>query len=168
MCIFHRSTDLHYKEQENPQLNTLVLFTLRTAERPMFLFYSHKQDTHTDIIHIFRCMYRYTVLLYNTCKDKLYFCEHNSYKRDTHIHTDITIYITIHVQIYCTQLLLTDCTPVYTTVHCFKSWRYVNTLAVHTLCLDQLYCCTSVLSTCSDLMNQIGSNLQLSITPLET
>ena len=38
----------------------------------------------TDIAHyIFRFMFRCTVLLYTTCKDELYFCEHNSYKPDT-------------------------------------------------------------------------------------
>ena len=69
-------------------------FSFRTPERPTSLFYSYKQDTHTDIaLYIFRFMYRYTVLLYTTCKDELYFCEHNSYTPDTHKHTD-TLYTT--------------------------------------------------------------------------
>ena len=49
-------------------------------------------------------MYRYTVLLYTTCKDELYFCEHNSYKQDTH--TNIALYI----YRFTTGILYTTCT----------------------------------------------------------
>ena len=39
-------------------------------------------NTHMDIdLYIYRFIYRYTVLLYTTCKDELYFCPHNSYNR---------------------------------------------------------------------------------------
>ena len=34
-----------------------------------------------------------TVLLYTTCTYELYFCEHNSFKTDTHTHGNCTLYI---------------------------------------------------------------------------
>jgi hypothetical protein len=64
-------------------------FPFWTPERTTSLFYSYKQDTHTDIAHyIFRFMFRYTALLYANCEYELYFCEHNSHKQST----DITLY----------------------------------------------------------------------------
>ena len=54
-------------------------------------------------------MYRYTVLLYTTCTDELYFCVNNSYKRDNHTHTNIVLYINIFMyRYYCTQLEYMD------------------------------------------------------------
>ena len=53
--------------------------------------YTHK---HTRTLHLF--IYNIdscTDILYRTCKDELYFCEHNSYKPDTNKHTDITLFI---------------------------------------------------------------------------
>ena len=57
-------------------------------------------------------MYRYTVLLYTTCTDELYFCVNNSYKRDTHTHTHTNIVLYIYrfmYRYYCTQLEHMDC-----------------------------------------------------------
>ena len=52
---------------------------------------------------------------------------------------------------YCTQLVQMECTSVYTTLHCCTTVHYLHTHVVHTLCLDQLYCCTFILlsSLCS-------------------
>ena len=97
-------------------------FPFRTTERTTSDFYSYKQDTHTDIAHyIFIFMYRYTVLLYTTCKYELYFCEHNSHKQSTHKHTDITLY--------------TPPVPhfVLTSAHTFLDTFILKTLGIHTL-----------------------------------
>ena len=67
------------------------------------------------------------------------------------------------VQLYsCTVIMLSSlCTPVehfvVTSAHtllgpvCCTTWHYLHTLVVHTLCFDQLYCCTVILysSLCS-------------------
>ena len=113
---------------------------------------SCKQDILTDIsVYIYRLLYRYTVLLYKTCTDELYFCLHNSYKRDTHTHThtDIALYIYRFMQRY-TVLLYTSCTDgLYLCVHnCTLLYNLTlpkHTIVVHTLCSDQLYCCTFIL-----------------------
>ena len=47
-----------------------------------------------DIAH-----YMY-IFMYTTCTDELYFCVHNSYKRDTHIHMVIGLYIYGFIYIY--------------------------------------------------------------------
>ena len=63
-------------------------------------------------------MYRCTVLLYTICTDELYFCAHNSYKRDTHtwkLHF-IYLYSCSDTPHYCTQLVQMDCTSVCKTV----------------------------------------------------
>jgi hypothetical protein len=83
---------------------------------------SCKQDILTDIsFYIYRFMYRYTVLLYTTCTDELYFCVHNSYKRETHTHTHrhFTLYIWIPLQIYCTtvHILHRETVPVWTQLY---------------------------------------------------
>ena len=66
-------------------------------------------------------------------------------------------------QLYsCTAIMLSSlCTPVrhfvVTSANnlfglvCFTTWHYIHTFVVHTLCLDQLYCCTFILksSLCS-------------------
>ena len=94
------------------------------------LVYSYKQDTLTDIaLYIFRFMYRYTVLLHTTCKDELYFCEHNSYKQDTH--TDIALYIFRFMYRYTVLLYTTcklNCTSVNTT-HINRA--HTNTQTLH-------------------------------------
>jgi hypothetical protein len=107
---------------------------------------------HTDVNRTHSRTYRFiyidsrtdTVLLYTTCTYELYFCVHNSYKQDAHTHTDIALYIlyrflyryTVHILYRWTVLL---CTLLYNLT------LPKHTLVVHTLCLDQLYCCTFIL-----------------------
>ena len=43
-------------------------------------------------LYVYRLMYRYTVQLYTSCTDELYFCLHNSYKQETHTQTLHFIY----------------------------------------------------------------------------
>jgi hypothetical protein len=91
-------------------------------------------------------MYRYTVLLYTTL---LYLCLHNSYKRDTH--TDIALYIYRFMYKYAEQLYtsFTDglCLCGHNCTLLYNLTLSKHTLAVHTLCSDQLYCCTLILYT---------------------
>ena len=67
-------------------------------------------DMLTDIALYFqRFMYRYTVLLYTTCTDELYFCVQNSYKQDTPTYMNISLYV------YIDCILLYNLTlPTYT------------------------------------------------------
>ena len=53
------------------------------------LFYSYKQDT----LYIYRFKYRYTVPLYSTCTDELYFCEHETDTGQTQTQIHCTLYI---------------------------------------------------------------------------
>ena len=129
-------------------------------ERPTSLIYSYKQDTHTDIaLYIYRFMYRYTVLLYTTCTDELYFCVHNSYKRDTHTHTDITLYIYRFLYRY-TVLLYTSCTDgLYFCVHCCTTWHYLN---IHLWCTHYAWIsCTAVRLYCSPVSVRLYCQLVL-------
>ena len=129
--------------------------SLRTPERTTSLFYSYKQDTHTDIAHyIFRFMYRYTVLLYTTCKFELYFCEHNSHKKSTHKHTDITLYTppvphfvltsahtflgTVILKTLGIHTLLGSIVQLYSHIVIQSVYTCILSLLVHTLCLAQL------------------------------
>ena len=94
-CKTHCSVFLHRNQiffLRNPDWGGGIVlknpkFPFLTPNRPTSIFYSYNQDTHTDIaLYIYRFTYRNTVLLYTTCTDVLYFCEHNSHKLDTHAH----------------------------------------------------------------------------------
>jgi hypothetical protein len=74
---------------------------------------------------------------------------HNSYKRDTHAHTDIALYIHRFLYRYIV-LVYTSCTDgLYLCVHnCTLLYNLTlpkHTIVVHTLCSDQLYCCKFIL-----------------------
>ena len=57
-------------------------------------------------LYIYRFMNRYTVLLYKTCTDEMYFYVHNSYKQDTHVDIADGLYFCVH---NCTLLYKLTC-----------------------------------------------------------
>ena len=79
---------------------------------------THINGTHTDIalyINIYRFMYRYTVPLYTTCTDRLYFCVRNCkllYNLMLPIHA-----CGEHTWISCTAVCL-YCSPVSVHMYC--------------------------------------------------
>ena len=81
--------------------------------------------THTDIaLYVYRFMYRYTVLLYTTCTDGMYFCVHDCkllYNFTLPTHTCgahimlgsvvlLYIYTVVSAHLYC-KLVLTNERP---------------------------------------------------------
>ena len=121
-----------HRKGPRPSTNTTSMYEKRTT---------HVTRTYSQTYRfIYRFTYRYTVLLYTSCTDELYFCVHNSYKRDTHTNTRTLHFIHIDyctdILHYCTQLVQMDCTSLYTTVHCLTTWRSLqatHTCGAHTL-----------------------------------
>ena len=110
-----------------------------------------KRTTHVNRTHsqTYRSIYIDSCTTIHNFTDELYLCLHNSYKRDTH--TDIALYIYRFMYKYAEQLYtsFTDglCLCVHNCTLLYNLTLSKHTLVVHTLCSDQLYCCTFILYT---------------------
>jgi hypothetical protein len=130
-----------HRKSPRPSTNTTSMYETtyvnRTYPRTYRFIYI---DSYTDILY-------YDTLVLMNCTSV-----YITYINGTHTHTRTLHFIYILMYRY-TVLLYTswqmDFNCAYTTVHCctllYNFTLPKHTLVVHTLCSDQLYCCTFIL-----------------------
>ena len=122
-----------HRKGPRPSTNTTSMYEKRTT---------HVTRTYSKTYRFIYIDSRTDILYYYTQLD--------TETGHTHTRTFHFIYIDSCTDIlyYCTHLVQLDCTCVYTTVQCTLLYDLTlpkHTLVVHTLCSDQLYCCTFIL-----------------------